>query len=125
MGLDEHDRLIAYVLGLSGALTGPNASVYAPVVEGIKLHVDTLNARGGETMQPAVRAVTHPFGGLHEAVPYPVRRRPAAARRGTGHGTGRGGVLGVLHPRRRTQHVDDLQHPRRRRRQHHDALRYR
>ena len=37
----------AYVLGLSGALTGPNASVYAPVVEGIKLYVDTLNARGG------------------------------------------------------------------------------
>jgi len=37
----------AYVLGLSGALTGPNASVYAPVVEGMKLYIDTLNARGG------------------------------------------------------------------------------
>ena len=37
----------AYVIGLSGALTGPNANVYAPVVEGIKLYVDTLNAKGG------------------------------------------------------------------------------
>ena len=37
----------AYVIGLSGVLTGPNASVYAPVVEGIKLYVDTLNGKGG------------------------------------------------------------------------------
>jgi branched-chain amino acid transport system substrate-binding protein len=37
----------AYVIGLSGALTGPNANVYAPVVEGIKLYIDTLNAKGG------------------------------------------------------------------------------
>lgn len=37
----------AYVLGLSGALTGPNASVYAPVVEAIKLYTDSLNAKGG------------------------------------------------------------------------------
>jgi branched-chain amino acid transport system substrate-binding protein len=37
----------AYVLGVSGALTGPNAGVYAPVVEGMKLYVDTLNAKGG------------------------------------------------------------------------------
>jgi len=37
----------AYVIGLSGALTGPNANVYAPVVEGVKLYIDTLNAKGG------------------------------------------------------------------------------
>lgn len=37
----------AYVIGLSGALTGPNAGVYAPVVEGIKLYVDHLNGKGG------------------------------------------------------------------------------
>jgi len=33
----------AYVIGLSGALTGPNANVYAPVVEGIKLYIDPLS----------------------------------------------------------------------------------
>ena len=42
----------AYVIGLSGALTGPNAGVYAPVVEGIKLYIDHLNGKGGVNGHP-------------------------------------------------------------------------
>jgi ABC-type branched-subunit amino acid transport system substrate-binding protein len=37
----------AYVVGVSGALTGPPASTNAPPIEGLRLYVDRLNAAGG------------------------------------------------------------------------------
>ena len=37
----------AYVIGVSGALTGPSASTNAPPIEGLRLYVDRLNAAGG------------------------------------------------------------------------------
>lgn len=42
----------AYVVGLSGALTGPQAGTYAPVMESFKLYVDQLNKRGGVNGKP-------------------------------------------------------------------------
>jgi ABC-type branched-subunit amino acid transport system substrate-binding protein len=37
----------AYVIGLTGALTGPPSSTYAPAVEGLRLYIDRVNASGG------------------------------------------------------------------------------
>ena len=37
----------AYTIGLTGALTGPPASTYAPAVEALRLYVDGVNAAGG------------------------------------------------------------------------------
>ena len=37
----------AYVIGVSGAMTGPVAANYAPVVEAMKAYLDHVNARGG------------------------------------------------------------------------------
>ena len=37
----------SYVVGVSGALTGPAAGTNAPPIEGLRLYVDRLNARGG------------------------------------------------------------------------------
>ena len=37
----------AYVVGVSGALTGPSAGTYAPAVEAMRLYVEGVNARGG------------------------------------------------------------------------------
>jgi ABC-type branched-subunit amino acid transport system substrate-binding protein len=37
----------AYVVGLTGALTGPPAGTTAPPVEGLRLYVERLNAAGG------------------------------------------------------------------------------
>ncbi len=37
----------SYVIGLTGALTGPPASTYAPAVEALRLYLDRLNAAGG------------------------------------------------------------------------------
>ena len=37
----------AYVIGVTGALTGPPAGTTAPPVEGLRLYVDRLNAAGG------------------------------------------------------------------------------
>ena len=37
----------AYVIGLTGALTGPPAGTTAPPVEGLRLYVERLNAAGG------------------------------------------------------------------------------
>ncbi len=42
----------AYVVGLSGALTGPQAGTYAPIMESVKLYVDQLNRRGGVNARP-------------------------------------------------------------------------
>jgi ABC-type branched-subunit amino acid transport system substrate-binding protein len=37
----------AYVIGLTGALTGPPASTYAPAVEALRIYFDRVNAGGG------------------------------------------------------------------------------
>ena len=37
----------AYVIGVSGAMTGPPASTNAPPIEGLRLYVERLNAQGG------------------------------------------------------------------------------
>lgn len=37
----------AYVVGLTGALTGPPASTYAPAVEALRIYIDRVNAVGG------------------------------------------------------------------------------
>src|SRR5256714_10496291 len=37
----------AYVIGVTGAMTGPPASTNAPPIEGLRLYVDRLNAAGG------------------------------------------------------------------------------
>lgn len=42
----------AYVVGVSGAITGPVAGTYAPVVEGLRIYVDRLNAGGGVNGKP-------------------------------------------------------------------------
>ena len=36
-----------YVIGVSGAMTGPVASNYAPVVEAMKAYLEHINGRGG------------------------------------------------------------------------------
>lgn len=36
-----------YVVGVSGALTGPAASSYAPTVEALRVYIDLLNKKGG------------------------------------------------------------------------------
>ena len=36
-----------YVIGVTGALTGPAAGTNAPPIEGLRLYVDRLNAAGG------------------------------------------------------------------------------
>ncbi len=37
----------AYVVGLTGALTGPPASTYAPAVDALRIYIDRVNAAGG------------------------------------------------------------------------------
>jgi len=37
----------AYVVGLTGALTGPPSSTYAPAVEALRIYIDRVNAGGG------------------------------------------------------------------------------
>jgi len=37
----------SYVVGLTGAMTGPAAGTFGPAVEGLRLYVDKLNASGG------------------------------------------------------------------------------
>ena len=37
----------AYVIGLTGAMTGPSAGTNGPAVEGLRLYIDRLNAAGG------------------------------------------------------------------------------
>ena len=37
----------AYVIGLTGALTGPPSSTYAPAVDALRVYLDRLNAAGG------------------------------------------------------------------------------
>ncbi len=42
----------AYVIGLTGALTGPSASTTAPPVEGLRIYIDRVNAAGGINGKP-------------------------------------------------------------------------
>jgi len=37
----------AYVVGVTAAMTGPAAGTQAPVIEGMKVYIDRLNAKGG------------------------------------------------------------------------------
>ena len=37
----------SYVVGVTGALTGPPASTYAPAVDALRIYIDRVNARGG------------------------------------------------------------------------------
>jgi ABC-type branched-subunit amino acid transport system substrate-binding protein len=37
----------AYVIGLTGALTGPPSSTYAPAVDALRIYIDGVNAAGG------------------------------------------------------------------------------
>ncbi len=41
------DAQDAYVIGLTGALTGPAAGTTGPAIEGLRLYVDRINAAGG------------------------------------------------------------------------------
>ena len=36
-----------YVIGLTGALTGPPSSTYAPAVDALRIYLDRVNAGGG------------------------------------------------------------------------------
>jgi branched-chain amino acid transport system substrate-binding protein len=42
----------AYVVGVSGAMTGPVAGGYAPIVESMKAYIDSLNDQGGINGKP-------------------------------------------------------------------------
>lgn len=37
----------AHVVGITGALTGPPASTYAPAVDAMRIYLDRVNAKGG------------------------------------------------------------------------------
>jgi ABC-type branched-subunit amino acid transport system substrate-binding protein len=37
----------AYTVGVSAAMTGPGAGIYAPVVEAMRIYIDHVNSRGG------------------------------------------------------------------------------
>lgn len=42
----------AYVVGVSAAMTGPGAGIYAPVVDAMKAYLDHVNANGGANGKP-------------------------------------------------------------------------
>jgi ABC-type branched-subunit amino acid transport system substrate-binding protein len=42
----------AYVVGVSAAMTGPGAGIYAPVVDAIKAYIDHVNGKGGVNGKP-------------------------------------------------------------------------
>jgi len=42
----------AYVIGISAAMTGPGAGIYAPVVDAMKAYLEHLNAKGGVNGRP-------------------------------------------------------------------------
>ena len=42
----------AYVIGVSGAMTGPAAGTYAPTVEAMKAYLDHVNGKGGVNGRP-------------------------------------------------------------------------
>ena len=42
----------AYVIGLTGTLTGPAASAYAPTIDGLRAYAERVNAAGGIAGKP-------------------------------------------------------------------------
>jgi len=42
----------AYVVGISAAMTGPGAAIYAPVVDAMKAYIEHVNRRGGVNGKP-------------------------------------------------------------------------
>ena len=42
----------AYVVGVSAAMTGPGAGIYAPVVEAMKAYIEHVNGKGGVNGKP-------------------------------------------------------------------------
>ena len=52
----------AYVVGVSGALTGPSAGTNAPPIEGLRLYVDRLNSTGGVNGKKIQLVVLDEFG---------------------------------------------------------------
>jgi ABC-type branched-subunit amino acid transport system substrate-binding protein len=42
----------AYVVGVSAAMTGPGAAIYAPVVDAMKAYIEHVNRRGGVNGKP-------------------------------------------------------------------------
>jgi len=42
----------AYQIGVSAAMTGPGAGIYAPVVEAMRVYIDHVNAKGGVNGKP-------------------------------------------------------------------------
>ncbi len=51
----------AYVVGVSAAMTGPAAGIYAPVVDAMKAYLDHVNAKGGVNGKP-VRLIVQDDG---------------------------------------------------------------
>lgn len=51
----------AYVIGVSAAMTGPGAGIYAPVVDAMRAYLDHVNARGGVNGRP-VRLIVQDDG---------------------------------------------------------------
>jgi branched-chain amino acid transport system substrate-binding protein len=52
----------AYVIGGTGAMTGPAAANFAPVLEAMKAYLDTLNAKGGVNGKPVQMIVMDDSG---------------------------------------------------------------
>lgn len=52
----------AYVVGVTAAMTGPAAGIYAPVVDAMKAYLDHVNGRGGVNGRP-VRVLVQDDGG--------------------------------------------------------------
>ena len=42
----------AYVIGVSASMTGPGASIYAPVIEAMRAYLDHVNSKGGVNGKP-------------------------------------------------------------------------
>ena len=51
----------AYVIGVSAAMTGPGAGIYAPVVDAMRAYLEHVNARGGVNGKP-VRLIVQDDG---------------------------------------------------------------
>ena len=75
----------AYVIGVTGALTGPAAGTNGPPIEGLRLYVDRLNAAGGingkkiqaDRARRSRRAIES--GGQRQAAAHAGERQPAGA----------------------------------------------
>ena len=52
----------AYVIGATGAMTGPAAANFAPVLEAMKAYIDNLNTKGGVNGKPVQMLVLDDSG---------------------------------------------------------------